>query len=217
MKTSGIPLRALSLIALLVMTALLVCPVLADNTVTFSGEILPPSDIPAAAFSATPLSGEKPLRVSFTDESTGEITRWAWDFDNDGRVDSRRQNPSYTYRTSGTYTVSLTVSGPDGTDTETKTDYITVTEPVRKPVALFTQDKYTGRAPLTVHFTDRSLYSPTQYYWQFGDGSTSTEVNPTHTYTRAGLYIVRLHVSNSGGSDDALGLVLVLSGGWWWW
>jgi PKD repeat protein len=216
MKTSGIPLRALSLLAIVVMTTTLVCPVLADNTVTFSGEILPPSGIPVAAFSATPLSGEKPLRVSFTDESTGDITRWAWDFDNDGRIDSRRQNPTYTYRTAGTYTVSLTVSGPDGADTETKTDYITVNEPLRRPVALFTQDTYLGKAPLTVHFTDHSMYAPTQYYWQFGDGATSTEVNPTHTYTRSGVYIVRLHVSNAAGSDDALGLVIVLRGGWWW-
>ncbi len=77
------------------------------------------------------------------------------------------------------------------------------------PVALFTQNKYFGRAPLTVKFTDRSLYNPTRYSWNFGDGSTSGEQNPRHTYTRNGLYIVRLTVTNDGGSDTTYGAVLV--------
>ena len=89
----------------------------------------------SAKFSADPRSGVAPLHVDFTDESTGTITSWNWSF-GDG-ASSAIQNPSHTYNHSGLYSVSLTVSGPDGSDTETKTDYIFagVTLPPAKPVA----------------------------------------------------------------------------------
>ncbi|NIQ88288.1 MAG: PKD domain-containing protein, partial [Deltaproteobacteria bacterium] len=59
----------------------------------------------------------------------GDVDTWSWDFDNDGTEDSTEQNPVYTYTTGGTYTVSLTASGLGGSDTNTKTDYITVYNP----------------------------------------------------------------------------------------
>jgi PKD repeat protein len=79
---------------------------------------------PRAGFSGTPSSGAAPLTVNFTDQSEGEITDWLWDF-GDGQT-STLTNPTHTYDDVGTYTVSLTVEGPRGTDTEAKTDYITV-------------------------------------------------------------------------------------------
>jgi len=79
-----------------------------------------------AIFSAIPTSGSTPLAVNFTDQSTGTITAWIWDFDNDGSVDSTEQNPSNTYSTPGIYEVRLTVIGPTGTDSEQKADYIHV-------------------------------------------------------------------------------------------
>lgn len=66
----------------------------------------------------------QPLLVRFTDISTGEITDWLWDF-GDGRT-STRQNPIHIYWQAGNYTVSLTVRGPEGSDTAVKNDYITV-------------------------------------------------------------------------------------------
>ncbi len=83
-------------------------------------------DLPVADFSATPTSGDAPLAVQFTDASTGSPTSWAWDFENDGVVDSTEQNPLHTYTTEGTYTVNLTVANAAGSDTLVKTDYITV-------------------------------------------------------------------------------------------
>jgi len=80
--------------------------------------------IPLSSFSANPTSGIAPLSVNFTDRSTGTITSWNWNF-GDG-TSSDIQNPSHTYTHEGKYNVSLTVSGPHGTDTETKTDYISV-------------------------------------------------------------------------------------------
>ena len=83
---------------------------------------------PIAGFIAEPTSGEAPLEVQFTDQSTGEATSYSWDFNNDGTADSTVQNPTYTYDTKGSYTVSLTITGPGGSDTETITDYIEVKE-----------------------------------------------------------------------------------------
>jgi PKD repeat protein len=81
---------------------------------------------PVADFSADPTTGTAPLAVNFTDLSTGSITDWAWDFGDGGT--STEQNPTHTYNTPDTYTVSLTVTDPGGSDTETKIDYITVSE-----------------------------------------------------------------------------------------
>ncbi|MFC2000601.1 PQQ-binding-like beta-propeller repeat protein, partial [Chloroflexota bacterium] len=80
---------------------------------------------PVADFVATPNEGVAPLNVEFTYKST-DITSWAWDFDYDGIVDSTEQNPSHIYTTPSDYTVSLTVTGPGGSNTKTKTGYINV-------------------------------------------------------------------------------------------
>ena len=91
-----------------------------------------------ADFTASPTSGGRPLEVTFTDASTpeGEVSTWEWDFDNNGTVDSYEQNPTHTYDSVGTYTVKLTITGPHGTDTEIKTDYIQVENrpPVLDPI-----------------------------------------------------------------------------------
>ncbi|AKB27475.1 cell surface protein [Methanosarcina siciliae T4/M] len=164
------------------------------------------STLPVANFTATPTSGDSPLTVQFTDESAGSPTAWAWDFDSDGNVDSTEQNPGHTYSDAGSYTVNLTVTNEDGSDSELKTDYITVSEsstPV-EPVAAFTADVTNGTVPLTVNFTDKSTESPTSWAWDFdNDGSIdSTEQNPSYTYTSAGTYTVNLTVANAEGNDS---------------
>ena len=79
---------------------------------------------PSADFSATPMNGNPPLSVNFSDESTGTITSWNWNF-GDG-ASSTIQNPSHIYTDEGKHSVSLTVSGPYGSDTAIKTDYISI-------------------------------------------------------------------------------------------
>jgi uncharacterized delta-60 repeat protein len=82
---------------------------------------------PVANFMAGPRSSvEAPLTVQFTNASTSLITSSAWDFDNNGTIDSTEWNPSYTYNNMGVYTVRLTVTGPGGSDEEVKVDYISV-------------------------------------------------------------------------------------------
>ena len=98
--------------------------------------------VPEAAFTATPLSGDAPLTISFTDESTGTVTSWSWDFGDSGT--STDQNPTYTYNDPGSYTVILTVTGPGGSDTQTKPDYITVNGELSATIYGTVTDKETG-------------------------------------------------------------------------
>jgi PKD repeat protein len=85
------------------------------------------SDEVIADFTAAPLSGDAPLRVAFTDQSSAPgIVSWRWDFDNNGTVDSTQQNPSYTYTTPGTYSVRLTVYSDSTSSEMIVTDYIQV-------------------------------------------------------------------------------------------
>lgn len=88
---------------------------------TYTVELVPP----VAAFSATPFTGNVSSVTVFTDSSTNADS-WAWDFDNDGTIDSTLQNPVYSYTSGGTYTVNLTVTNDAGSDSEVKADYITV-------------------------------------------------------------------------------------------
>ncbi|WP_304020552.1 PKD domain-containing protein [Methanospirillum hungatei] len=153
---------------------------------------------PTAAFTVDKRSGPKPLTVQFTDQSTGGPTMWAWDFGDGGT--SMVASPSYTYQEAGVYTVSLTASNTAGSDTKTEKDYISVTGDIPPPVAMFEATPLSGSAPLTVQFTDLSIGPPTSYAWDFGDGGTSTEANPSHVYSAGGTYTVKLTVKNSGGS-----------------
>ena len=160
-------------------------------------EVTPPPP-PTAAFTGTPTSGNFPLTVTFTDQSTDSPTSWSWNFGDGGA--STAQNPSHTYTAAGTYTVTLTATNAYGSDDEVKTDYITVTTPP-PPTAAFSGTPISGYAPLTVSFTDESTDGPTSWSWDFGDGGTSTEQNPTYEYTSVGTYTVSLIATNAYGSD----------------
>ena len=162
-----------------------------------SGGTGPNNDPPVAIFSANPLSGSAPLTVSFTSSSTN-TTSHDWDFNGDGVLDASGQLVSYTYNDAGTYTVSLTATGPNGQDVSTRSNYITVS--ASPPNALFTGEPTSGKKDLRVEFSNSSLRYNTSV-WDFGDGNTSTEDNPVHTYTTAGNFDVTLSVVGEGGSD----------------
>ncbi len=135
--------------------------------------------------------------MAFTDKSSGSPTTWSWSF-GDGATSSQ-QNPSHTYSAPGTYTVALTASSAGGQNTKTTPSCVTVT--VAPPAANFSASPTSGPAPLTVAFTDTSSGSPTSWSWSFGDGGTSSQQNPSHTYSAAGTYTVALTASNAGGPN----------------
>jgi len=155
----------------------------------------------SANFSGSPNNLCAPLTVNFSDLSSGPIASWLWNFGDGGA--STSQNPSHTYSAGGTYTVSLTVTSATCNDTETKTGYIII---LGGPTAAFVGAPTSGSAPLTVNFTDQSINDPNagalQYAWNFGDGGTSNQQNPSHTYSAPGIYTVMLDVSNNCRSDN---------------
>jgi len=151
---------------------------------------------PTASFTADPVSGIPPLSVTFTDLSSESPTVWKWDF-GDGTT-SVLQNPVHEYTASGTYDVSLIVESAVGTSYRIRDDYITVG---LSPVAEIGASAASGNIPLEITFSDLSLNDPDTWLWSFGDGYTSTEKNPVHTYSRSGEYEVALTVENSFGSD----------------
>ncbi len=142
-----------------------------------------------------------PLEVQFTDQSSGNVTAWEWDFNNDGVVDSIEQNPLYTYDNVGNYTISLYVSGRDGNSTEVRTDYIKVIPCPR--FADFIAEPTSGAGVTTVQFTDKSTGNVTAWAWDFeSDGVIdSTVQNPTYTYSRNGLYSVTLTITTAICTD----------------
>ncbi len=169
---------------------------------------------PQASFTASTDEGSAPLAVTFTDTSATVIpflgnanayipfNSRLWDF-GDGVV-SEQQNPQHTYRNQGIYTVSLTVGTRFGTDTETKNDTIKVTGNAASVKANFTATPITGVAPLTVTFTEaRDVGTATinAFEWNFGDDTTGTQENPTHTYTEPGTYSVTLTIRTTLGTS----------------
>ncbi len=152
---------------------------------------------PTANFTTSVTAGIAPLTIQFTDQSSGSINDWLWRF-GDGITDTL-ESPTHTYPSAGVYTVSLTVSGPGGSNTLTKTNYVTVYEPVQ---AGFTASLTSGVASLSVDFTNLSTGDFNTCAWNFGDGGTSTSCNnPSYTYPTAGIYTVILAVNGPGGSN----------------
>jgi PKD repeat protein len=151
---------------------------------------------PAVDFSADRTTIGVGARVTFTDLSANSPSNWVWDF-GDGSTGTGPK-PDHVYRATGVYDVTLIASNPDQSNSLTKNQYITV---LNIPHADFVADKTRGSAPLAVHFIDQSQGAPTSWKWDFGDGETTIEKNPVHTYTNLGTYTVTLTVSNVNGQD----------------
>lgn len=154
-----------------------------------------------ANFNANPMTGEAPLLVNFTDSSTGNVSNLSWDFGNGAT--STASNVLLSFDNPGTYQVRLTAHGPfGGTSSTLKTISVLVPTTPSPPIAEFTSNAQFGTAPATISFTDKSIGTVDNWFWDFGDGSTSVVENPTHTYDVPGNYTVTLTVNNSGGGDS---------------
>ena len=94
--------------------------------------------------------------------------------------------------------------GPDGNTMYASKSESNMPTPILKaPSVAFYGSTVSGKAPLTVKFTDKSTGSPTSWSWNFGDKSSSTQQNPVHKYSKAGKYTVSLIVKNAAGSNSA--------------
>jgi PKD repeat protein len=155
------------------------------------------------------------LTCTFTDRSEdedGSVERWAWDF-GDGAT-STRQNPSHTYGSAGRYDVVLTVTDDDGAeDGRTRTaepDSPPAPPPPPPPPPPDPNDPPGAEfefdcQELRCAFVDRSRDEDgtlVSWQWDFGDGATSSERNPTHVYQASGRYQVLLVVTDDDGAAD---------------
>jgi len=138
------------------------------------------------------------FNVTFQDTTSGGPTSWRWDF-GDGRT-SREQNPQHRYGRAGNYVVELTVRR--GGVEESTSQIVSVGEVSGLNASFAFQVN-----GLTVTFLDTSTGGPTKWSWSFGDGTSSSLQNPTHTYGAGGTYAVTLTASRTGAADTASQLV----------
>ena len=153
-----------------------------------------------ADFFMTPAEDD-PLTINFEDTSTateGMITSWAWDF-GDGNT-SDEQNPTHTYDAEGIYEVTLSIATDEGCESSI-TWHICIGEggfyegPACQAIFYFDQAPDDAQ---TFNFEDLSFSDEgeiTSWAWDFGDGNTSDEQNPSHTYAEDGIYTVTLTIT----------------------
>ena len=179
------------------------------GTVTsgFSNEVstivAPATTAPVASFTANgstaaSLTVTQGQTVTLVDTSTGTVASRSWDL-GDGTSAASSTTVVKSYATTGTKTVTLSVTGAGVTRTASK--IINVTAAAAAPVASFSASPVSGTAPLAVKFTDASSGSINSWSWSFGNGATSKAQSPTYTYAVPGTYTVSLTVAGTGGSN----------------
>lgn len=171
------------------------------------------SNPPTANFSVSTTTGPAQLAVDCTASTTGTPYAWAWLASNGtNSYTDNRQNPTLWLNNPGTYTVTLTVTNADGTDSEVKANLITVLS--ANPVPSWTQNVTSGVRPLTVTYTGTATsantsYTPTSWAWALPTG-IGTEYPTTRiatvTYNVAGTYSATLtatHWIGTGSTSSA--------------
>ncbi|MHC5083853.1 MAG: golvesin C-terminal-like domain-containing protein [Planctomycetota bacterium] len=188
-----------------------------------------------AGFIASPTSGDIPLTVSFTNQSSGSISSYQWDFDNDGDIDSTSPNPSFQYTQDGTYTVRLVVSGAGGQEELVKTDYIVAIDPtVPEEIIVDNGDSDTSStgtwgvssgenpfgsnslwarddADYTWYVTPEQggTYEVSLWWTEFSSRGASVPVTVSHRYGATNLTV---NQQSSGGQWNSLGSFKMLAG-----
>lgn len=141
--------------------------------------------------------GYSPLVVNFTAIcNVPDIVQWEWDF-GDGNT-SNEQNPTHTFTEPGSYNKTVLTVHSGGNDYKDST-IIRVYNDLAE--VNFSADITEGWTPQTIQFTSHTnISNPNYYQWSFGDGGTSTDINPVHTYDYPGVYTVILQVYSNNGS-----------------
>ena len=174
----------------------------------------PAAPLPDPHFSITPNPASAGQAVQMTDTTLNSPTSWSWNFGDASSASntSPLKNPTHVYAAAGTYTIRLTATNAGGSSSTTNT--VTVNAPAAvAPVAHFNTSPNPAVAGQTVQFTDASTNSPTSWSWSFGEAASasniSTAKNPSHVFSAAGSYTVKLTVSNAAGSSSSTATVVV--------
>ncbi|MDX2286274.1 MAG: PKD domain-containing protein [Bacteroidia bacterium] len=168
---------------------------------------------PQAGFSYSPLLAflnpvTQSVQVSFNNQSDN-ASQFAWDFGDGGT--STQEDPSHTFTAGGLYTVQLIACNPvcSPLRCDTTTLPVVVVDSTGVVAAFFLTPPAGICTGGTVQATNLSL-NAVSYAWNFGDGSTSTDTAPSHTYTAPGSYTVTL-IATGAGSADTLSLPVTVS------
>lgn len=151
---------------------------------------------PQPEFSVAPETQQMPGRTVTLENQTDGNWQFEWDF-GDGNASSLRQPGSYQYNLSGNYTITLRAFDDFCEASLSKEIVITPMLP-----AIDYGPNAEGCPPLTVNFYNNTL-DATSFLWDFGDGTFSDELSPTHTYRIAGTYTVTLKAIGPGGENSA--------------
>ncbi|MFM1875567.1 MAG: hypothetical protein RL266_1304, partial [Bacteroidota bacterium] len=156
--------------------------------------------VPSVDFEVDAASGCQPHGVIFTDLTSPTPTSWNWDFGDPNSANniSTVQNPGHNYTEVGTYDVQLSVVSAQGC--ESSISYLDLIQVFEVPSADFEVDTHrTNILNPTFHFTDLSSSNVSEWNWDFGDGSFSTDQNPSATYLDTGIFFVQLTVTTAEG------------------
>jgi gliding motility-associated-like protein len=179
-----------------------------SNTATTTLSVIPAPDI---NFYSDNHSGCSPVCVQFSDSTfatSTNIVSWNWNF-NDGNL-SFEQNPYHCFEYAGLYSINLTIAFANGcVKSLTKNNFINVFE---KPIAEFNYlPQSVDILDPTIQFSNQSA-NATTFSWNFGDQSTSTLVNPMHTFSNEGLYTVVLTASSGNGCESIVAHDIIING-----
>ena len=166
--------------------------------------------IPRANFSYYPIYPTDLQVVSFSDNSTdidGYINSWFWDF-GDGNT-SIEQNPTHQYVDDGNYLITLNVTDDDGGINETTEEIIITNVP---PSVNFTYSPFIPIINDVIQFNDTSIDldgAISSWFWDFGDGNTSSLQNPQHIYSSLKSYVVKLNVTDDDGDTNETNIQII--------
>jgi PKD repeat protein len=189
----------------------------ATTTQTLPLTVTSPNQLPVTIASASPQSGQPPLDVVFSARGSydpdGRLGNFHWIF-SDG-TDNWGPISYQTFYLPGIYTVTLVAyDDRGGSSTDTVTVYVGQTN--QPPVAAAAAVPLNGNGPLNVSFNSAGSYDPdgtlAAYLWDFGDGNTSTQANPTHSYTSQGVYQAELTVTDNLGLTQSDSLTITVYG-----
>ena len=187
-------------------------------TASQSATTPPPSTPPTAVISSSTAAGPAPLTVSFdgsgSSATNATISSSSWDF-GDG-TSATGTSASHTYTSAGTFSATLTVTDSNGLTGSASTPVV-VTAPIstnKPPTAAISANPLSGTVPLTVSFNGSGSSDSdgwiTSYVWNFGDGSSATGANVTHTYLTEASFTATLEVTDNQGAKGATGVTITV-------
>ncbi|NSW45488.1 MAG: PKD domain-containing protein [Bacteroidales bacterium] len=151
--------------------------------------------VPIASFTLDSSIFHFPNTTVLIDNTTQGMWQYIWTF-GDGTTSTFIEPQQHTFPNWGDYTIHLIAYSNHCSDTVIQ--HIQIIPPA--PIAHYEPSYASGCLPLTVNFTNQSLYA-TSYVWDFGDGNSSNEINPIYTYSTSGSYVVTLIATGPGGQD----------------